>query len=170
MDRMSRQARSLHMSRIGPKDTRPEMIVRSGLHRAGFRFRLHRRELPGRPDIVLPRHNAVIFVHGCFWHSHPGCRLAAVPGTRREFWIPKLAANRERDRRQVAELRRQGWRVLIIWECSVRPASLRIATIAAATMWIRDDSSFEEITGPMERHPDRLGTAGAACDDRQRKP
>lgn len=105
------------MSRIRGRDTRPEKAVRSLLHRMGFRFRLHRRDLPGSPDIVLPRLRTVIFVHGCFWHRHPGCRFAYTPRTRKAFWNAKFAANRARDRRHARDLGSLGWRVVTVWEC-----------------------------------------------------
>lgn len=111
------------MASIRGKDTKPEMVVRRLLHAMGYRFRLHRRDLPGTPDIVLPGRQAVIFVHGCFWHRHSGCRLAAVPATRRDFWEAKIAANKARDRRAVAQLRRNGWRVAVVWECQTRKPS-----------------------------------------------
>lgn len=117
MDRLTPNQRSENMSRIRAKDTRPERVVRSALHRLGYRFRLHRKDLPGTPDIVLPKHRLVIFVHGCFWHRHPGCRLAYVPKTRPAFWSDKFATNRQRDRRHGAALERLGWRVVVIWEC-----------------------------------------------------
>jgi DNA mismatch endonuclease (patch repair protein) len=105
------------MSRIRGKDTKPELLVRSALHRMGYRFRLHRKDLPGRPDVVLPRFNAAVFVHGCFWHRHKGCRLTATPKTRAGFWKKKFHENVRRDKRNEAALRRAGWRVLKIWEC-----------------------------------------------------
>jgi DNA mismatch endonuclease, patch repair protein len=112
------------MAGIKARDTKPEIVVRSWLHRAGFRFRVHRRDLPGSPDIVLPRWNAVIFVHGCFWHRHPGCAMAATPRSRAKFWNAKFAANIERDRRNVLALRRSGWRVKVVWECSLKARQL----------------------------------------------
>ena len=108
------------MSGIRGKDTRPERIVRSGLHRIGFRFRLHDKKLPGSPDLVLPKHSAVIFVHGCYWHRHQGCRYATTPSTRPEFWQAKFQGNVERDRRNQRELMEAGWRVFIVWECALR--------------------------------------------------
>jgi DNA mismatch endonuclease, patch repair protein len=105
------------MSRIRGKDTKPELRVRSQLHRMGYRFRLHRKDLPGRPDIVLPKYDTVIFVHGCFWHRHKGCRFAYTPKTRVEFWETKFEQNVRRDKRNAAALWRGGWRVLKIWEC-----------------------------------------------------
>ena len=107
------------MSRIRGRDTRPEKLVRSLLHRLGFRFSLKRRDLPGRPDIVLPRHKTVVFVHGCFWHRHAGCRNSVLPKTRPEFWLAKLDGNVARDRRNVAALKRLGWKVLTVWECEL---------------------------------------------------
>ena len=118
-DRISPSRRSWNMSRIQSGDTQPELAVRRRLHAAGFRFRLHAKELPGRPDIVLPRYRTVIFVHGCFWHRHSGCPYAAQPKTRREFWEQKFAANVERDRRAQRELVALGWRVEVVWECEV---------------------------------------------------
>jgi DNA mismatch endonuclease (patch repair protein) len=120
MDTLSVDQRSLLMSRIRGKDTAPELAVRSLLHRMGFRFRLHRRDLPGTPDIVLPRHATVVFVHGCFWHRHAGCKGATTPKTRRAFWRAKFEANVERDRRNRRDLRKLGWKVLTVWECQIR--------------------------------------------------
>lgn len=147
MDRLTPAQRSGHMSRIRQADTRPELQVRRGLHAARLRFRLHRKDLPGRPDIVLPRHSAVIFVHGCFWHGHKGCRYAVVPKTRRPFWKEKFRANRERDVRQKKELRRLKWRVLVVWECSVRQPAVRPASLAAIARWVRRGSVDAEISG-----------------------
>ena len=117
-DTLTPERRSWNMSRIRGSDTGPEQIVRSALHRMGLRFRLHRKDLPGRPDIVLPGLHTVVFVHGCYWHRHPGCRLAYNPKTRVEFWQAKFQDNVERDSRQQAELEAAGWRVVIVWECS----------------------------------------------------
>ena len=113
-------ARSAMMKRIRGKDTSPERAVRSALHKAGFRFRLHSKALPGTPDIVLPSRRAVVFVHGCFWHHHPGCRAAYTPTTRRDYWEPKLAANVARDQRNAAALAREGWAVHTVWECETK--------------------------------------------------
>jgi DNA mismatch endonuclease (patch repair protein) len=107
------------MSHIRSKDTKPEMAVRSLLHRMGYRFRLHKRELPGCPDIVLPKYNSVIFVHGCFWHLHEGCRDGTVPKTQHEKWKLKLERNVERDKLHYEELQKMGWKVLVVWECEV---------------------------------------------------
>lgn len=112
--------RSALMARIRSSNTQPELAVRRALHGMGFRFRLNRRSLPGRPDLVLPRHRLAILVHGCFWHQHPGCKLASRPKTRQDYWNPKLAGNVERDLRNAARLRALGWRVEIVWECDAR--------------------------------------------------
>src|SRR6056297_3949176 len=119
-DVVDSKTRSRMMSGIKGKHTRPERIVRSGLHNLGFRFRLHARNLPGSPDLVLKRHSAVIFVHGCYWHRHEGCRYATTPSTRKEFWLAKFQANVERDRRTRQALLDAGWRVFVVWECALR--------------------------------------------------
>ena len=113
-------ARSALMSRIRGKDTRPEMVVRRLAHAMGYRFRLHRRDLPGSPDLVFPRRKAVVFVHGCFWHRHPSCRMASTPKTRAEFWADKFARNVVRDAAATTALEAAGWRVLTVWECETR--------------------------------------------------
>lgn len=118
-DIMSKERRSWLMSRIHGRNTKPEVMVRSLLHRAGYRFSLQRTDLPGKPDVVLPKHQTVIFVHGCFWHRHKGCKQAATPKTRKAFWETKLAANVARDLRNQRELRRLGWRVIVVWECDI---------------------------------------------------
>jgi DNA mismatch endonuclease, patch repair protein len=112
--------RSAQMAAIRSVNTRPELAVRKALHARGFRFRLHRRDLPGKPDIVLPKYKAAIFVHGCFWHQHPGCKLASWPKSRPEYWAPKLTRNVERDAVAAVALEARGWRVLVIWECDTR--------------------------------------------------
>nr|WP_284392921.1 very short patch repair endonuclease [Devosia yakushimensis] len=118
-------ARSKNMRAVKGKDTQPELLVRRALRRLGYRFRLHRKDLPGRPDIVLPRLHLAIFVHGCFWHRHEGCPRTSTPKTRADFWQQKFEANVARDRRTELALRELGWRVLIIWECEIRtPLSL----------------------------------------------
>ena len=119
MDNRSVASRSALMSRIGQKDTAPEMIVRRMLHAMGYRFRLHRRDLPGKPDIVLPRLRKIVFVHGCFWHSH-GCKIGQPPKSRPEYWGPKLRRNRERDAEKEAELKALGWDVLTVWQCQTK--------------------------------------------------
>ena len=116
-DSLSKARRSWNMSRIKGKDTAPEKIVRSILHRLGYRFRLHKTKLPGRPDVVLPKHQAIVFVHGCFWHRHKKCKDATMPKSRTEWWQVKLEGNAARDKRNQIALRRAGWRVLTVWEC-----------------------------------------------------
>jgi DNA mismatch endonuclease, patch repair protein len=123
-DIVSVEARSRMMSGIRGSNTRPELAVRRYLHAQGFRYRLHARELPGRPDIVLPRYRTVVFVHGCFWHRHEGCRFAYRPKSREEFWEPKLEGNAARDARDQQRLRDLGWRVEVVWECEVTPERL----------------------------------------------
>lgn len=118
-DILTPERRSALMARIRAKDTKPEMAVRRLLHAMGYRFRLHRRDLPGTPDIVLPGRQAAIFVHGCFWHGH-GCKIGQPSKSRVEYWAPKIAGNRARDARRIAALRRAGWRVAVLWECRVR--------------------------------------------------
>jgi DNA mismatch endonuclease (patch repair protein) len=124
-DIVDRQRRSEIMSRIGPRDTVPELAVRRAAHRMGLRFRLHKKELPGRPDLVFAKYRLAVFVHGCFWHRHAGCKNATMPKTRPEFWQRKFRGNVERDRRACDELEHLGWRTLIIWECETEePARL----------------------------------------------
>lgn len=124
-DVFSKQKRSEVMSRIRSRDTRPERAVRSMLHRKGYRFRLHARGLPGKPDIVLSSLRTIVFVHGCFWHRHNGCPFAYTPKSRGEFWSEKFESNIARDSRARLKLQNLGWRVLTIWECELRsPASL----------------------------------------------
>lgn len=122
-DILSRAERSEMMARIRSRNTKPELIVRSLLHRLGYRFRLHSAELPGHPDIVLPRYRTIILVHGCFWHRHPRCRYAYTPQSNQSFWLAKLEANRQRDRLTLRKLRNLGWNVLVVWECESRNLS-----------------------------------------------
>lgn len=119
LDTLSPKERSERMSRVRAKDSKPEMVVRRMVHGMGIRYRLHRRDLPGTPDLVFGPRRKVIFVHGCFWHRHPkpDCRLARLPKSRQEFWVPKLEGNRARDLRNVAALAAEGWESLVVWEC-----------------------------------------------------
>jgi DNA mismatch endonuclease (patch repair protein) len=137
------EQRRFNMSRIRGKDTKPEMLVRSYLHAQGLRFRLHVKNLPGTPDIVLPKYCAAVFVHGCFWHCHEGCRYFVIPKTRTEFWMQKIGRNVANDLRQQSELVAAGWKVLTVWECSLKPKE-RVNTLAAL---------LEDITAP----PDSIG-------------
>lgn len=119
-DVFPKEKRSWIMSRVRGRDTKPEILARSFIHCMGFRFRIHRRDLPGNPDIVLPRYSKVIFVHGCFWHGHKRCPRSRRPSTHRDFWNKKLNSNIERDKRNRKELRQMGWKVLLVWECDTR--------------------------------------------------
>jgi DNA mismatch endonuclease, patch repair protein len=128
MDNISEKERSHIMSLVKQKDTKPEMIVRSFLHRKGLRYRLHDNKLPGKPDLVFPKYKTVVFVHGCFWHGHddPKCKLARIPKSRVEFWTQKVKSNYERDIKNIEILRGMGWQVLTIWECELtEPKSLQ---------------------------------------------
>jgi len=120
---MSVMSKGEQMSRVRTRNTVPEILVRSALHRAGLRFRLHAENLRGTPDIVLPRYHAVVCVHGCFWHQHPGCRRAALPRTNIKFWVKKLARNVERDKAVKRALVNEGWHMFEYWECQARDAS-----------------------------------------------
>ncbi|HCG00189.1 MAG TPA: very short patch repair endonuclease [Chloroflexi bacterium] len=127
-DVFSSTDRSRIMSKVKNRDTAPKLVVRRLLHRLGYRFRLHRANLPGHPDIVLPRHRKVIFVHGCFWHGHVGCPRGARPATNTEFWNAKLDANARRDKSTQEALDKLGWRILIVWQCETRNET-RLAAI-----------------------------------------
>lgn len=146
MDIVDQSTRSRMMSRIGGRDTRPERIVRSLLHAKGFRYRLHKRDLPGSPDIVLSKHRIAIFVHGCFWHVHDGCKLAPRPKSNLHFWEPKLAGNKERDLRQQFILHSLGWRILVVWECATRNVALWPALQVVMDKWIMSSEEFGEIS------------------------
>lgn len=144
MDVVPPEVRSRMMSNIHGRNTKPELIVRRALHGLGFRYRLHDPRLPGRPDLVLPKWNAVIFVHGCFWHQHPGCRYATTPATRKEFWQAKFDANRRRDERDQSAIWERGMRTAVIWECSLRSPDLATETVAAVALWLTGwEASFE---------------------------
>jgi len=121
VDVVDAATRSRMMSGIRSKNTSPEVLVRKALHAKGFRFRIHVKSLPGKPDLVLPKYNAVIFVHGCFWHGH-NCHYFKIPQTRPEFWLDKIGKNQERDQHTLARLLALNWRVLIVWECAIREA------------------------------------------------
>ncbi|WP_225206052.1 very short patch repair endonuclease [Novosphingobium huizhouense] len=147
-DIVSAAIRSRMMAGIKSKNTKPEMLLRSGLHRLGFRFRLHDRRLPGTPDMVLRRHNAVILIHGCFWHGHD-CHLFRIPATRTDFWQAKITRNKELDHLAVEALISQSWRVGIVWECALKGRA-RIAledVLAICSNWLESDSLSLEIRG-----------------------
>ena len=120
MDVFSREKRSQIMSRVSGKNTKPELIVRSLLHSMGYRFRLHRSDLPGKPDITLPKYKKVIFVHGCFWHGHKDCQRSKRPITNKKFWHEKLDRNIERDKANIRNIKELGWDVLVVWTCEVK--------------------------------------------------
>lgn len=120
MDVLTPEQRKKCMSRIRSKDTKPEFVVRRIAHKIGFRFRLHRKDLPGKPDLTFPSRKKVVFVHGCFWHRHDGCKLASQPKSRQDYWEPKFARTVERDKQAQEFLRKMGWKFLIIWECETK--------------------------------------------------
>lgn len=145
------QTRSKNMAAIKGRDTKPEITIRHGLHRAGFRYRLHANDLPGKPDIVFPRHNAVLFINGCFWHQHH-CHLFKWPQTRQEFWQKKITGNVANDRKKLHMLHELGWRIAIVWECALKGKS-RIpheATIQMLAEWLKSDDKKLEIQGLTE--------------------
>lgn len=120
-DILSKEQRKRCMSKIKSKDTKPEMLVRRFLFSQGFRFRLHRKDLPGNPDIVLPKYKTVIFINGCFWHGHKDCKFATIPETNRDFWLNKISGNVIRDNESVEKLSQLGWKVIVIWQCELKP-------------------------------------------------
>lgn len=128
-DVVDKATRSRMMSGIQGKNTKPELLVRKYLHGRGLRFRLHAKELPGKPDLVFPKYKAVVFVHGCFWHQHLGCKYATRPQTRTEFWNHKLSENVKRDSYQMAALKGLGWRVFVVWECELQEGSSRLESL-----------------------------------------
>ena len=119
-----KQTRSYNMSRIKSKNTKPEMLVRKFLHANGFRFRLHTKELAGKPDIVLPKYKTVIFINGCFWHGHKNCKYFTIPKTRTEWWTAKINANIINDTKAVKTLKKDGWQVIVVWQCQLKPVKL----------------------------------------------
>jgi len=121
----SKETRSYNMSRIRSTDTKPEMLVRRYLHSQGFRYKLHDKSLPGKPDIVLPKYKTVIFIHGCFWHGHEGCKYYKVPKTRTEWWLNKINRNKANDVKAILTLQANGWRILNIWECDLKPLQIQ---------------------------------------------
>ena len=140
VDSLSPERRSALMARVRQRNTKPEMVVRRLLHARGWRYRLHKKGLPGTPDIVFPGRQAVLFVHGCFWHGH-NCKLCRLPKTRTEFWAAKLSANRERDARKVRELGEAGWRVMTIWQCSLKDPQ---GVLDATEVFLRGQERVQE--------------------------
>ena len=142
MDRISKEHRSWNMSRIRSKDTSPEKIVRSLLHRQGYRFRLHRKDLPGTPDVVLPKYKTAIFINGCFWHRHPGCKYAYSPKSRVQFWVKKFERNVRVQEKVENEFVQIGWRVLVIWECELSNLELVEQKL---TLFLKENRSIKII-------------------------
>ena len=145
------------MAGITGKNTKPEITLRKGLHARGVRYRLHARNVYGHPDLVLPKYRAAIFVHGCFWHRHAGCRYTTTPATRTEFWMKKFAANVQRDANVKDKLTSTGWRVAVVWECALRNSSVLPTTIEAVIQWLNSkDAHLElgEVSQPL------IGTSG----------
>lgn len=147
MDTVDARTRSRMMAGIRGRNTKPELVVRSVLHREGCRFRLHDSALPGRPDIVMKGRRTVVFVHGCYWHRHARCKNAILPKTNREFWLKKLQSNVRRDKRIVRDLLGDGWRVLIVWECAVRDAASDPGALQKGIRrWLCSNERFGEIS------------------------
>ncbi len=164
------EGRRRQMSAIRGKDTKPEVLLRSLLHRDGYRFRLHRRDLPGTPDIVFPSRRKAVELRGCFWHQHPGCRKCTVPQTRQDYWLPKLARNCERDRANEQALRELGWDVLVVWECEMGQTEQTLSKVRAflgsaksseADGWVQPPGQFQ-----VGRTPDQ-GAGLASVRERQ---
>lgn len=140
VDFLSPSERSERMSRIRSSNTSPEVALRRALHALGFRFRLHRKDLPGKPDIVLPRYRTVVFVHGCFWHRHHGCRVATTPKSNTDFWVEKFDRNVARDKRSRQLLEAQGWRVIVVWECEMGSGRKTAESALRVASGIRSDA------------------------------
>ncbi len=138
-DIFSPAQRSIAMSKVGSRDTKPEWILRSGLHRLGFRYRLGNRHLAGKPDLLFPKYRAVVFVHGCYWHRHPGCKDATTPKSNTDFWIRKFAENIERDRRTEEKLAAEGWRVMVVWECELLKETLQ--AVRRVSRWLTQETT-----------------------------
>lgn len=150
MDTLTPAERSKRMSRVRGRNTLPELLVRKMLHRLGYRYRIHDRELPGRPDIVFPKRRKVIFVHGCFWHRHEHCKLASTPKSRSQFWLAKLEANRQRDERNLGLLDGLGWGVLVVWQCELKGKALTsvLESFLADACTIESESRLTRPKGP----------------------
>lgn len=154
VDVLTPDQRRLNMSRIRNADTAPELLLRRGLHKRGFRFRLHRRDLPGCPDITLPKYKSVILVNGCFWHGHE-CPMFKIPATRRDFWIAKIQRNRDRDAFVLSALAKLGWRTFVLWECAVKGPGRRPLEIVfnKITTWLKGNNARGTLTGRARRKP-----------------
>lgn len=146
-DVVDKMTRSRMMSGIRAKNTRPEIAIRTGLHALGYRYRLHVKEIPGSPDIVLPKFRALVIVQGCYWHGH-NCRFFKLPGSNVDFWRGKISANQMRDQRNLAEQRKAGWRTLVVWECAVRSSlkkNSKFDIVGLVASWISSESSMATI-------------------------
>lgn len=143
VDVHTREARSRNMRAIKSKDTRPELLLRKALHARGFRYRLGGAGLPGRPDLVLPKYKSAIFVNGCFWHGHDGCRYFKIPATRTDFWMEKIGGNKRRDIQTIEKLKAAGWNVFVVWECSMKPSGVGVQTVV--------DSLAQELNGSCDK-------------------
>jgi len=136
-DTLTKRERSKVMSKVRSADTKPEWILRCGLHRLGFRYRLRDARIPGRPDLVFPKYSSVVFVHGCYWHRHPDCKDASTPKSNTAFWLAKFSENVQRDERNRIELERRGWRVLVVWECEL--VNSTTDTIRTVAEWLAEE-------------------------------
>lgn len=146
-DNVDNITRSRMMARIKSKNTKPELLIRSLLHKKGFRFRLHDKKLAGKPDIVLPKYNAIIFVNGCFWHGHENCTFFRIPGTRENFWKEKIYKNQNNDNKNIKILLKENWRIAIVWECSIRNKKNNyIHVINLLAEWLINSEHFLEIS------------------------
>jgi DNA mismatch endonuclease (patch repair protein) len=149
MDTVDRKTRSKIMASVRQKDTAPEMLLRKRLHHLGFRYRLHDKKLPGSPDLVLKKYQAVIFVHGCFWHRH-GCKLSTSPSTRKEFWKDKFKKNIDRDKNNIEKLLQSGWRILIIWQCAIKIKTIgEVSKIVGK--WLNSNKKYRELPSAIGR-------------------
>ena len=148
VDVVDKKSRSRMMSGISGKNTKPEMLIRKGLHRRGFRYRLHKSDLPGKPDLVFPKYKAIILINGCFWHQHD-CHLFKWPSTREEFWRKKILGNKARDERNLKIYSELGWKVLVIWECAIKGKTRRPLSevIETAVEWLQLDTQNSEVSG-----------------------
>jgi DNA mismatch endonuclease (patch repair protein) len=154
VDVLTKNQRRLNMSRIRNKDTAPELWLRSGLHRRGFRFRLHRKDLPGRPDLTLSKYKSAIFVNGCFWHGH-GCPMFKIPATRQEFWTAKIKTNRDRDASAISTLAAMGWRTFVLWECALKGPRRKPeeAILEEISLWLNGNNAQGTLQGDSPDTP-----------------
>lgn len=159
-----------HLSKVRARDTKPEWILRGGLHRLGFRYQLHRKDLPGKPDLVFPKYRSVIFVHGCFWHRHMKCVDASIPSANQEFWIDKFSSTIRRDSRVLRELHTLGWKTMVIWECQLEKDT--VATINRVANWLSLGKITSDLSLGNERAIDKqtlIRTAAKKVRSRTRR-